>query len=551
MIVDSPSITKRNAILDGPTETNYQIGETMTDASPSRFNRFVDTRGACEEPVPFTTALVNGLAPGGGLYVPTEVPTLSLDEIIALAEVPYAQRAAAIYKRFGIDLDDDVIDACMQASYGDNFDTPAICPITSLDERTHMLELWHGPTSAFKDMALQCLPNFFSASARACKDRGELDHDFCILVATSGDTGKAALEGFKGAEGVCIGVLFPDGGVSDIQRKQMVTTTGDNVSVWAVRGNFDDCQTAAKRVFSDEGFAEQLLADYGIALSSANSINWGRLLPQVVYYVSSYAELCKAGKVAPGELIDVCVPTGNFGNILAAWYAKQMGTPIDALFCASNENRVLTDFLESGAYDIRDRAFVLTPSPSMDILVSSNLERLLYQLSGANGAAISQWMDDLNAKRAFEVDATVVDGLKGQFFGASISNAKCLETIKAVFEEHDYLIDPHTAVAYAAAQRLRRDNPVLVACTAHWAKFGANVYRALHGLAPDEELPDEVRALTGCQLNELIADETGKHDIPAGLADLDRMVPRFDEVIDGDEDAVEAALERFLADQQA
>ncbi len=522
----------------------------MTDAYTSRFNRFVDTRGVCTTPVPFTTALINGLAPGGGLYVPTEIPTLTLEEILSLAKMPYAQRAAFIYKRFEIDLPEDVIDACMERSYGDNFDTPDICPITSLDETTHMLELWHGPTSAFKDMALQCLPHFFSASAKACKGRGELDHDFCILVATSGDTGKAALEGFKGVEGVCIGVLFPDGGVSDIQRKQMVTTTGGNVYVWAVRGNFDDCQTSAKRVFSDAAFAETLLADHGVALSSANSINWGRLLPQVVYYISSYAELCKQGKVEPGDPIDVCVPTGNFGNILAAWYAKQMGTPIDALFCASNENRVLTDFLETGTYDIKDRAFILTPSPSMDILVSSNLERLLYQLSGTNGDAIASWMNDLSTNKAFTVDESVVSALSTQFFGASITNEECLATIRSVFEEHDYLIDPHTAVAYAATERLRRNNPVLVACTAHWAKFGNNVYKALHGLKPIDELPADVSALTGCQLNKLIADETGKHDIPAGLADLDAMTPRFSDVIDGNEASVENALVRFIASQR-
>lgn len=315
-------------------------------------NLYVDTRGLCESPVPFTRAVINGLAQGGGLYVPQELPSFSVDDIVALAKLSYAQRAATLYKAFNIDLPDEQIDELMARSYGSNFDTPDICPITSLDENTHVLELWHGPTSAFKDMALQCLPQFFSASAQALRDRGELDHEFCILVATSGDTGKAALEGFKDAAGVRIGVLFPDGGVSDIQRKQMVTTTGDNVQVWAVRGNFDDCQTGVKRAFSDAAFAKKLLDQHKVALSSANSINWGRLLPQVVYYVSSYAELVAAGKLEVGAPIDVCVPTGNFGNILAAWYAKQIGTPIDMLLCASNENRVLADFINTGTYEI-------------------------------------------------------------------------------------------------------------------------------------------------------------------------------------------------------
>ena len=343
---------------------------------------FFDTRGNVSEPYSFTKALVAGLAPGGGLFVPNRIPHFSLEDITALAKLPYHQRAAAVYKAFGINLPDEQIDQLMAQCYGDNFNNEAICPITSLDENTHVLELWHGPTSAFKDMALQCLPRFFSASAQALREEGKLDNSFCILVATSGDTGKAALEGFKGVDGVSIGVLFPDGGVSDIQRKQMVTTTGGNVQVWAVRGNFDDCQTGVKRVFADADFNQRLMSERKVALSSANSINWGRLMPQIVYYISSYSQLVADGKLEAGQLLDVCVPTGNFGNILACWYAKQMGTPIGLLMCASNENRVLTDFINTGTYDISNRPFVLTPSPSMDILVSSNLERHRTQPRG-------------------------------------------------------------------------------------------------------------------------------------------------------------------------
>lgn len=509
-------------------------------------NLYVDTRGAAGEPVPFTQAVINGLAQGGGLYVPEELPTLSLDEICALARLPYAQRAAAIYKAFNVDLPDEAIDELMGRAYGDNFDDEAICPITSLDESTHILELWHGPTSAFKDMALQCLPHFFSTSAEKLREEGTLDHEFMILVATSGDTGKAALEGFKGVDGVSIGVLFPDGGVSDIQRKQMVTTTGDNVQVWAVRGNFDDCQTGVKHAFADEKFAEKLLDEYRIALSSANSINWGRLLPQVVYYISSYAELVAAGKIEAGCPIDVCVPTGNFGNILAAWYAKQIGVPIERLLCASNDNRVLTDFINTGTYDISDREFILTSSPSMDILVSSNLERQLFELTGRNGEAIRQWMADLADARCFRVDAETFRRVRENFSADSVDNATCLATIRKVLDAHDYLLDPHTAVAYAAAQNLRGENPVLIASTAHWAKFGNNVYRALHGIEPSGELPADVAALTGCELNKLIAEETDKHHIPAGLANLDTMQVRFTEVIDNDVEAIEDAAEAFL-----
>ena len=509
-------------------------------------NLYVDTRGAAGEPVPFTQAVINGLAQGGGLYVPEELPTLSLDEICALARLPYAQRAAAIYKAFNVDLPDEAIDELMGRAYGDNFDDEAICPITSLDESTHILELWHGPTSAFKDMALQCLPHFFSASAEQLREEGTRDHEFMIRVATSGDTGKAALEGFKGVDGVSIGVLFPDGGVSDIQRKQMVTTTGDNVQVWAVRGNFDDCQTGVKHAFADEKFAEKLLDEYRIALSSANSINWGRLLPQVVYYISSYAELVAAGKIEAGCPIDVCVPTGNFGNILAAWYAKQIGVPIERLLCASNDNRVLTDFINTGTYDISDREFILTSSPSMDILVSSNLERQLFELTGRNGEAIRQWMADLADARCFRVDAETFRRVRENFSADSVDNATCLATIREVLDAHDYLLDPHTAVAYAAAQNLRGENPVLIASTAHWAKFGNNVYRAIHGIEPSGELPADVAALTGCELNKLIAEETDKHHIPAGLANLDTMQVRFTEVIDNDVEAIEDAAEAFL-----
>lgn len=509
-------------------------------------NRYIDTRGCIDQPVEFTEAVINGLADGGGLYVPQHIPELALDEICELAQLPYAQRAARIYKAFGVDLPAQVIDELMAQAYGDNFDDERICPITSLDADTHVLELWHGPTSAFKDMALQCLPRFFSASAAQLREQGKLNHDFLILVATSGDTGKAALEGFRDLPHVSISVMYPDGGVSDIQYRQMATQRGSNVNVWGVRGNFDDCQTGAKNVFGDAAFAEKLLSEHGVSLSSANSINWGRLLPQVVYYVSAYSQLVADGKLAAGAPLDVCVPTGNFGNILAAYYAKRMGVPIDMLYCASNENRVLTDFINTGTYDISDREFILTSSPSMDILVSSNLERQLFELTGRNGEAIRQWMADLADARCFRVDAETFRRVRENFSADSVDNATCLATIREVLDAHDYLLDPHTAVAYAAAQNLRGENPVLIASTAHWAKFGNNVYRAIHGIEPSGELPADVAALTGCELNKLIAEETDKHHIPAGLANLDTMQVRFTEVIDNDVEAIEDAAEAFL-----
>lgn len=510
-------------------------------------NLYRDTRGNTQQGIPFSHAVVKGLAHGGGLFVPDSIPHLSLNEICALAAVPYAKRAAAIYRAFGVDFCAEHIEKLMENAYGSQFDTPEICPITSLDESTHVLELWHGPTSAFKDMALQCLPLFFSASAEKMRDQGALDTEFLILVATSGDTGKAALEGFADIPGVSISVLFPDGGVSDIQRKQMVTQAGNNVMVWAVKGNFDDCQTAVKQTFDDRDFAHKLYDEHRIALSSANSINWGRLLPQIVYYVSGYSQMVRSGKISAGDPIDVCVPTGNFGNILAAWYAKQMGTPIERLLCASNENRVLTDFINTGTYDIRDRPFVLTPSPSMDILVSSNLERQLFELTHRDEKRIASWMQDLARDRKFRVDAETFASMREQFAADSVSNIECLETIKEVFDTYNYLVDPHTAVALRVAQQLRGDNPILVASTAHWAKFGDNVYRALYNIAPCDPLPKDVAALTGCKLNEHIAALTHQSHIPSGLAGLDSMPSRFDTVIENGKASVESHVLDLLS----
>lgn len=514
-------------------------------------NRYIDTRGSVQEPVSFTEAVVTGLAPGGGLFVPEQIPALSLQEICDLAQLPYAERAAAVYGAFNGDLTPQQLDAITQDAYGENFDTPDICPITELPNGINMLELWHGPTSAFKDMALQCLPRFFSVSASELRDRGQLEDTHMILVATSGDTGKAALEGFCDVDGVSIGVMYPHGGVSDIQYKQMATQRGDNVNVWAVRGNFDDCQTGAKTVFNDQGFADQLHDQYKVALSSANSINWGRLLPQVVYYISAYGTMVADGIIEAGDPIDVCVPTGNFGNILAAYYAKRMGAPIRRLLCASNENRVLTDFINTGTYDISDREFVKTPSPSMDILVSSNLERQLFELTGRDAQAIKGWMSDLAQDRRFKVDRQTFAKMREVFLADSVDNETCLATIREVFDETGYLMDPHTAVAYRVAADLKDDDvPVLVASTAHWAKFGNNVYRALHGIGLDQELPAEVAALTGCELNSLIAQEAHQDHIPQGLAELDSLPIRFTEVIDGDSGSIEEAVSAFLAGQQ-
>ncbi len=518
----------------------------MYHAHMDTVTHYIDTRELDGSRPAFSRAVVTGIAPGGGLFVPESLPSFSLEEIVALSELPYWQRAAIVFGRFGVDLCDEHVEALMREAYGDQWDDERIAPVVEVVAGTHVLELWHGPTSAFKDMALQCMPLFFSAAVEKMQAEGSLTDDFLILVATSGDTGKAALEGFADREHTSIVVFYPDGGVSDIQRLQMVTQRGGNVGVFGVRGNFDDCQSAVKAAFSDDAFAARLHEQHGLRLSSANSINWGRLLPQIVYYVSAYADMVAAGGVKPGSLMDVCVPTGNFGNILGAYYARRMGVPIGRLLCASNENNVLTDFIATGTYDISSRAFVTTPSPSMDILISSNLERLLYHLAGSE--AVRGWMAELATNRRFTVDRETFAAVRELFFADWASNDESLATIKRVYDEYGYLMDPHTAVAWEVAERLRGEDPVLVVSTAHWAKFGADVYRALTSTAYDEPLANDAAHMSGLELLaevQRIAPSAGS--VPAPLAEIACLEQRFSGVVDAGRDGVESAVSEWLA----
>ncbi len=505
-----------------------------------------DTRRLDTTRPAFTDAVVKGIALGGGLYVPEDVPTFSLDDILALADMPYWQRAAVIFERFGVDLPAGRIRELMQTAYGENFDDPRIAPIEEVVAGMHVLELWHGPTSAFKDMALQCMPVFFSEGIALKQGRGELTDDYLVLVATSGDTGKAALEGFADRDHTRIVVFYPAEGVSDIQRKQMVTQRGENVSVFGVRGNFDDCQNAVKAAFNDDAFNAELHEKQGLKLSSANSINWGRLLPQIAYYVSAYADMVASGGVTAGDEIDVCVPTGNFGNILGAYYAKRMGVPLGKLLCASNENKVLADFIATGTYDIADRTFVTTPSPSMDILISSNLERLLFELAGAE--RVREWMASLSAEGRFQVDRETFRLMREHFIGDWVSNDESLGVIARVYDETGYLMDPHTAVAWEVAERLRDANPVLVVSTAHWAKFGGDVYKALTGLRYDDPLPADAAALSGVELLGRVRELAPGAQVPAGLAALDAAEERFTGVVDAGRDGVEDAVRGWLGE---
>jgi threonine synthase len=507
--------------------------------------RYKDTRGLFDQRLTFSDVVIQGIAPGGGLFVPEHVPPMALADIVSLSSLPYAARSVAVHRHLGVDLPDTLLSHLMAQAYADNFDTPSIAPVREVASGMHVLELWHGPTSAFKDMALQCMPLVFSAAVDARQKAGSLKDDYLVLVATSGDTGKAALEGFADRRHTRIVVFYPAEGVSDLQRKQMVTQRGANVAVFGARGNFDDCQSAVKTVFNDLAYNNWLHDSFSLKLSSANSINWGRLTPQIVYYLSGYADMVAAGAVGAGDPIDVCVPTGNFGNILAASYARRLGVPIERLLCASNENNVLTDFIATGIYDISARAFISTPSPSMDILISSNLERCLYELSGSE-AAVREWMRDLTAHGRFEVDDHTRQAMQDLFVGSFVTNDESLATINRVFREYGYLLDPHTSVGWEVAERLRESRPILIASTAHWAKFGADVFKALNGYPYQAVLPSEVAHLSGFELLDEVCRLAPGQSIPGPLAELRSLKERFGQVVEASAKGIEEALGGWL-----
>ncbi len=441
-------------------------------------------------------AIAGGLAPDGGLFVPMEIPALTVSDLEALCKMDYRQRAVNVMARYLPEFSAEELEGFAKAAYGENFDDPAIAPVHALDDKTSFLELWHGPTCAFKDMALQMLPHLLTASL---KKNGE-QRQVCILVATSGDTGKAALQGFADVAGTKIMVFYPNGGVSDVQRLQMVTQQGNNVGVCAVQGNFDDAQTGVKQIFGNADIASQLNSR-GWFLSSANSINWGRLLPQVVYYISAYCDEVNAGRIQMGEKINFVVPTGNFGNILAGWYAKQMGLPVNRFVCASNENNVLTDFIRTGTYN-RNRPFHVTASPSMDILVSSNLERLLFTLSGS-APETDGYMKDLREKGQYTVSRELLGKLQSEFSCGFCDDVRTRAAIGSLWAEHHYLMDTHTAVAYQVLCDYRKetgdDTPAVVVSTASPFKFCDHVLTAIGGNAdaPGVQLIDRLSQASG------------------------------------------------------
>ena len=439
-------------------------------------------------------AIAQGLASDGGLFVPETIPAVPMKEIEALCKMDYRERAVVIMGKYLDEFTEDELRGFVRDAYADNYDCKEIAPTVFLNDNTGVLELWHGPTCAFKDMALQMLPRLLTASLKKLGEKRKV----CILVATSGDTGKAALEGFADVEGTSIVVFYPRDGVSDVQKLQMTTQHGENVFVSAVEGNFDDAQTGVKMIFGDRGFAKSL-DEKGCFLSSANSINWGRLLPQVVYYFSAYCDYVNSGKIKMGNEIDFCVPTGNFGDILAGWYAKKMGLPVRKLICASNRNNVLTDFISTGVYD-RNREFYTTISPSMDILVSSNLERLLFMLS--DDASVKGWMDELKTVGKYDVGAKVLDSIQADYIGGYTSDEDAKSYIKDLFKNTGYLMDTHTADAYAVLEKLRKEGetfPTVLVSTASPYKFCDSVLEALgeDSSKPGAELIASLSVVTG------------------------------------------------------
>ncbi|MGN8897405.1 threonine synthase [Flavonifractor sp. HCP28S3_F3] len=443
-------------------------------------------------------AIEKGLALDGGLMTPEVLPKLSHNALDTMKEMSYQQRAVYVMNAYLDDFTSSELAGFAAKAYGGNkFDVKEVAPVRQVDGNTYCLELWHGPTCAFKDMALQMLPHLLTASLK----KNQENKTVCILVATSGDTGKAALEGFRDVDKTRILVFYPKDGVSAIQELQMNTQEGENVGVCSVVGNFDDAQTGVKKLFSDENLREQL-ANRGFFLSSANSINWGRVLPQIVYYISAYCDLLRDGKLQKGDPVNVCVPTGNFGNILAAYYAREMGVPIKRLICASNSNNVLTDFLKTGIYD-RNRTFYNTMSPSMDILISSNLERLLFALSGHDDDQVREYMAELGQSGRYEVSKTIKDKMDKLFSAGYCDDTQTQKVIGAMWKEHHYLIDPHTAVAFDVLDQYRKESgdetPAIVVSTASPFKFCDNVLGALGvtQLAEGTDVLDQLSELTG------------------------------------------------------
>ena len=481
-----------------------------------------------EVSVTASQAILKGLADDGGLFVPESIPALdkSMDE---LAGMSYQETAYEVMKQFLTDFTEEELKNCIASAYDEKFDTKEIAPIREADG-TYYLELFHGATIAFKDMALSILPHLLITSAK----KNQVKNEIVILTATSGDTGKAALAGFAEVPGTRIVVFYPKNGVSPIQEKQMVTQKGANTFVVGIKGNFDDAQTGVKKIFGDKELAAEM-QEAGFQFSSANSINIGRLVPQIVYYVYAYAKLYAAGKLEKGEKLNVVVPTGNFGNILAAYYAKNMGVPIGKLICASNDNKVLYDFFVTGTYD-RNREFILTTSPSMDILISSNLERLIYKIAGADAEANKELMKSLSEAGKYDITESMKAQL-ADFYGEYASEADTAEEIREVYEKTGYVLDTHTAVASKVRRKYlaetKDETKTVIASTASPYKFTRSVMNAIdekYDKMSDFELVDELNKISGVAVPKAIEEiRTAPvlHDTVVEVDEMKTTVKKF------------------------
>ena len=478
--------------------------------------KFISTRGKSEAPNA-ATAIARGLAEDGGLYVPEIFPSITDSELKEMLTADYSERACTVLHKYLEEYDKDELLVACKTAYA-KFENADAAPLVKISDNLFIMELFHGPTLAFKDVALTLLPYLLR---KGCDISG-IKEEILILVATSGDTGKAALEGFKDADGIKIMVLYPSEGVSDMQKLQMRTQEGKNVNVVAVKGNFDDCQTAAKKIFSDLE-VKRKLKEQGVIFSSANSMNFGRLAPQITYYFSAYCDLVNSGDIKMGDKVDFAVPTGNFGNILAGYYAKKMGLPIGKLVCASNSNNVLTEFFSNGTYD-SNREFFKTISPSMDILVSSNLERLLFELSDRNAKLTSERMEALKKTGVYEITKEEKKILDKEFFGGYCDDEECREEILSFFEEYGYVLDTHTSVAVDVAESFMLDaeeRPIVVLSTASPYKFAQDVLEAITGEAPKDAFKAAKKLL----------EETAE-PIPAQILELKNKEIRFNAIID-------------------
>ena len=480
-------------------------------------------------------AIKTGLSSEGGLFVPKDFPKVTLSEIAGLADMNYRERAYFVLSKFITDFTEEELKACINNAYTkEKFGTDSIAPLYKLNNQEYFLELWHGPTCAFKDMALQILPHLLTVSMKKTNE----DKEVVILVATSGDTGKAALEGFKDVNGTRIIVFYPDNGVSEIQKLQMATQEGNNVSVCAVKGNFDDAQSGVKKIFTNEEYKNSL-AENKFSLSSANSINWGRLAPQIVYYFSAYADMIKSDEIKLGDEINIVVPTGNFGNILASYYAKKMGLPVKKFICASNQNNVLTDFIKTGEYN-KNRDFHTTISPSMDILISSNLERFLYDLTDCNDKTIADWMNKLNTEGEYKISDEIFAKMSTMFEAECADDKETQETIKMCSEKYGYVMDTHTAVAKCVydkyVERTGDSTKTVLASTASPFKFNQSVIIALEG-------HNAVIGKDEFALLEHLS-EISDMEIPSSLYELKTKPVIFDQVIEKED--MKQVISEFL-----